>query len=67
MVEKNGVYGVNVYVLGCGHRYVSGSELCNGTSVPCGKCYGEGRPGHDATAPKDEYPRQLVERFVEFK
>lgn len=67
MAEKNGVYGFNVYMLECGHRYVSGSELCNGASVPCGKCCSEGRPGFDLTAPKDEYPRQRVERFIEFK
>lgn len=67
MATKNGQYGVNVYLLECGHRYISGSDLCNGTSVPCSKCQSEGRPGFDRTAQADEYARQRVERFVEFK
>ena len=67
MAEKNGKYGVNVYVLECGHRYVSGSDLCNGESVPCSSCQSEGRAGWDKTAPADEYARQRIERFVEFK
>ena len=67
MAERNGVYGVNVYELECGHRYVSGSELSNGTSVPCGKCCSEGRAGFDRSAPTDEYPRQRILRFLEFK
>lgn len=67
MAEKNGVYGVNVYELECGHRYYSGSDLCNGTSVPCSGCQVEGRRGWDSTAPADEYARQRIVRFIRFR
>lgn len=67
MAEKDGKYVINKYALECGHFYFSGSDLCNGESVPCSGCQVEGRRGWDQTAPADEYARQRIERFVGVK
>lgn len=62
--KADGKYGVNVYVLECGHRYMSAGDLCNGMTVPCGPCNAEGKKSFDGTSQAEQYTRQPILDFV---
>ncbi|MES2343834.1 MAG: hypothetical protein V4597_19365 [Pseudomonadota bacterium] len=62
--KSDGKYGLNVYVLACGHHYNSARTLCNGMTAPCGQCNAEGRPSHDGTPQAEQYSRQPIQDFI---